>query len=137
MLKRLSEWYRRFMYGRYGIDTMFVGLVSIWFILGVINSFLHWFVITLLEAAVVVYALCRMLSKNIAKRRSEEEKFSRIWYKMQSKSKVWVRQIRDSKYFVYKKCPNCKAILRLKKIKGKHIAVCPKCGSDVNINVKF
>ena len=36
-------------------------------------------------------------------------------------------QFRDRKTHVYKKCPHCKATLRLPKKKGRHTVSCPKC----------
>ena len=37
-------------------------------------------------------------------------------------------KFRDRKTHVYRKCPHCKAQIRLPKVKGEHKCACPKCG---------
>ncbi|MBE6592034.1 MAG: hypothetical protein E7646_08345 [Ruminococcaceae bacterium] len=62
----------------------------------------------------------RAMSRNIAGRRRENEKFSGFFRLMKNKR-------RDRKTHVYRKCKQCHAVLRLPKAKGKHTVVCPKC----------
>lgn len=116
------------MYGRYGTDTLSKVLLGIYFafvlICTVISFFVHsiWFAIFyyVVASALVVWMFSRMFSRNIAARRRENEKFCGFF-------KLWKNKYRDRKTHVYRKCPACKAVLRLPKAKGKHFVVCPRC----------
>jgi uncharacterized C2H2 Zn-finger protein len=71
-------------------------------------------------SALVVWMFSRMFSRNIAARKRENDKFCGFF-------KLRRNKFRDRKTHVYRKCPSCKAVLRLPKAKGKHFVVCPRC----------
>lgn len=122
------------MYGRYGGDTLnkvylwiYVAVVVIYYIvslfipsdaitLGAMVTLGYWLISTFL----IVLIFFRIFSKNIAKRRRENEKFCGFF-------KLLGNRFRDRKTHVYRKCPKCKVVLRLPKAKGKHTVVCPRC----------
>ncbi|MBO5416264.1 MAG: hypothetical protein J6A83_06515 [Clostridia bacterium] len=118
----------RFMYGRYGYDTLskvllwvYAALLLIYMILSLfvdnpIFSVLYYIAIF----SIVCYTLYRVMSRNIAKRRAENERFCNFF-------KLRRNKFRDRKTHIYRKCPDCKAVLRLPKLKGKHSVVCPRC----------
>ena len=120
----------RFMYGRYGGgDTL--NRFLLWCYVGVVlaqmivfafvdNNAYFTMAFTVLSWALVGTIFFRILSKNIAKRRRENEKFTGFF-------KLWRNKIRDRKTHVYRRCPSCHVTLRLPKAKGKHTVVCPKC----------
>ena len=116
------------MYGRYGGDTLnkvLIWVYAIWIILfSVISIFidsiwlsLFYWVSTL---GLVIWIFFRMFSRNIPARRRENERFCGFF-------KLRRNKFRDRKTHVYRKCPACKAVLRLPKSKGKHFVVCPRC----------
>ena len=118
----------RFMYGRYGSDKLGTCLLVAYIAVIFIQTFLTAFIksalfdvimaiIALILAFTVLY---RMFSRNIAKRRRENEKFCNFFKLRKSKFK-------DRKTHVYRKCPKCHATLRLPKARGKHFVVCPRC----------
>ena len=127
----------RFMYGRYGGDTLnkvllgvYVAVVLLYSIISLIIEFfpnvpdtvdtvlmLAYLVLSALLIFVIFY---RIFSRNIQKRRQENEKFCGFF-------KLIRNRFRDRKTHVYRKCPKCKAVLRLPKAKGKHTVVCPRC----------
>lgn len=117
-----------FMYGRYGSDKlgncMMIAYVVLILFYTVMQFFVSsgWFdlLIWLLSIALFVIIIFRMLSRNIVKRRRENDKFCGFFKLRKSKFK-------DRKTHVYRKCPSCKAILRLPRAKGKHAVVCPRC----------
>ena len=126
---KIKNAFYRFMYGRYGNDKLnntllwcYAALVIVYMVVFLFVEenpyvyiaylFLSW---TLL--GVVVY---RSMSRNIQKRRSENERFVGFFKLMKNKH-------RDRKTHVYRKCPTCRAVLRLPKAKGKHSVVCPRC----------
>ncbi|MBR2346235.1 MAG: hypothetical protein IKA68_01375 [Clostridia bacterium] len=118
----------RFMYGRYGTDTLSTVLLYVYFafvlICTVVSIFVRslWFSIFyyVVATALVVWMLSRMFSRNIAARKRENDKFCGFF-------KLRKNKFRDRKTHVYRKCPSCKAVLRLPKAKGKHFVVCPRC----------
>ena len=119
----------RFMYGRYGTDTLnkallwcYVGLILVQMIVTVFveNVAYATFVFMILEWTLVFVIFFRMMSRNIAKRHRENERFTSYFKLVRNKH-------RDRKTHVYRKCPFCKVTLRLPKAKGKHTVVCPKC----------
>ncbi|MBR2849904.1 MAG: hypothetical protein IKB84_02570 [Clostridia bacterium] len=118
----------RFMYGRYGTDTLSTVLLYVYFafvlICTVVSIFVRsiWFSLFyyVVATALVVWMLSRMFSRNIAARKRENDKFCGFF-------KLRKNKFRDRKTHVYRKCPSCKAVLRLPKAKGKHFVVCPRC----------
>ena len=72
----------------------------------------------------------RMLSRNLPRRREENEKFIRARYRLSAALKVrrekWVQR-KDYKFFT---CPSCKTTLRVPRGHGKIKIVCRKCGNS-------
>ena len=122
------------MYGRYGTDTLNRVLLGIYLAVVLIYWIGSWFIPSnapllggvlriaylLLIWGLMVTIFARMFSKNVARRRRENEKFCGFF-------KLWKNRIRDRKTHVYRKCPKCGAVLRLPRAKGKHNVVCPRC----------
>ena len=65
----------RFMYGRNGSDDMCRGILILCAVLIVVNLFFRSFIISAIELALIAYATFRMLSKNVVKRRQENQKY--------------------------------------------------------------
>ena len=118
----------RFMYGRNGYDTISKTLLWIYFVIAVSYIVLSLFIVSalfyllyfLISTSLVIYILWRVMSRNVLKRRAENQKFCAFFKLKQNK---W----RDRKTHVYRKCPSCKAVLRLPKSRGKHTVLCPRC----------
>ena len=124
-----------FMAGRYGIDRLYYFLLAICFILIVINLFVNSFIISLIETALFIYALYRVMSRNIYKRQQENEKFIKFTDKPKKFINLQKCKQRDRKTHVYRKCPSCKNNLRLPKEKGKHTVVCPCCKNRFDVRI--
>ena len=118
----------KFMYGRYGADKLgnflmivYVALVLLHTVLSVfIDSILFYVVMSAAALALFIVIIFRMFSKNIAKRRAENQKFCNYF-------KLRKNKFRDRKTHVYRECPSCHATLRLPKARGMHTVVCPRC----------
>lgn len=118
----------RFMYGRNGTDTLgsvlawtYFALVLIYTVIGFFWSnaiFTVFYLIT--SMTLIFFVFFRMFSRNLVKRRRENEKFCNFF-------KLRKNKFRDRKTHVYRKCKKCGAVLRLPKAKGKHFVVCPRC----------
>ena len=72
----------------------------------------------------------RMFSRNVYRRRDENEKFLRLWWRCKSwlrlRKERWVQR-REYKFFT---CPSCRTVLRVPRGKGKIKLVCRKCGTS-------
>ncbi|MBQ8474987.1 MAG: hypothetical protein IJ499_04935 [Clostridia bacterium] len=132
----------RFMWGRYGIDGLYYGLFVTYLILWAVQYVFYsyrWLkgIASLLGLAVLVFMVFRVFSKNIPRRRKENEVFMRFWVKLKNFFVLQKNKIRDFKSFTYKKCPHCKAVLRLPRKKGTHSVVCPKCRERFSVKNLF
>ncbi len=124
----IRNWLRNFMIGRYGPDQLYIALFigAVLFGLLAVIPWLSFF--TIISYALLIYAIFRMLSRNIAKRRRENDIFLRYWWPLRYKIKARIERFKSRKTHKFFKCPGCKNILRVPKGKGKIQITCPKCG---------
>lgn len=145
---RFLEKIANFFRGRYGIDGFFYALGAgylLFYIAGRIVASLARSGIGTIAAAVlyllgygcIVFAFFRALSRNIVKRRVENEKWKSIWRPLSDWFRLQTNKWRDRKTHVYKKCPDpsCKAVIRLPKKAGRHSVRCPKCGKLFDVRI--
>ena len=137
-------WYKfkcavaRFMYGRNGMDQLNVALfriyIAVWLLGGIVSAVLKSDLVAALFNGItwvfVVLLFFRMFSKNLYKRRAENQKWLNWWWKVKNKSAgAKARHAdKDHKYFT---CKSCKTICRVPVGKGKIIITCPKCGAKI------
>ena len=136
--------FQQFMVGRYGPDQLYKGLLWIYLGTVLISTILGRFidrriyiVLSVLCFGIFVFATFRFFSKNIEKRRAENAK----WLVFENAVRKQFRLLGDRwkfrKTHIFKKCPKCKAVLRLKRQKGSHGVVCPHCKEKFKITVLF
>ena len=119
----------RFMYGRYGNDQLGWFLLALYFFLALLATITEIGLFALAGEACILVALFRMLSRNLAKRRTENQKFlTKInplirWFRLQST----IRKDKEHRYF---KCPSCGQQLRVPRGKGKITVTCRGCGAS-------
>lgn len=135
MFYRLRQFFYRFMSGRYGTDSFNNFLFYLYLIIAILNIFINSYILYLISTATVLFMFFRMLSRNTSARYRENQKFLTIKNKITGKSSLLKSRVRDRKVYVYKKCPFCKATLRLPRKKGKHTCKCPKCQESFNMRV--
>lgn len=121
------NWLQKIMYGRYGGDHLSIGLIALYLILYLLSALPHMWVLSWLAFLPGAFALFRMFSRNIPKRRAENAKFLQLvgpalsWWRMR-------RTRMKDKDHCYFKCPNCGQHLRVPKGKGKITVTCRNCG---------
>ncbi len=119
---------QRFMYGRYGSDQLGYFLLAVYLVFVLLAGLTDVALLNLVGEVAVVYALFRMLSRNVVRRREENAKFLRKadpaikWFRLQKT----MRKDKDHRYF---KCPSCAQYLRVPKGKGKITVTCRSCGA--------
>lgn len=117
---------QRFMYGRYGGDQFNIFLL----IAGVTVSLcgaVFFRPLYLLADAFYVYALFRMLSRNIPARQRECQGFLKLWGPVGSWFGFQRRRFQERKTYKYFRCPVCKQRLRAPRGRGKIEVTCQKC----------
>ena len=127
----------RFMAGRYGVDKLYYVLIVLYLILTFSSSIFHVPALFYVSFAVLGIAIFRFLSRNITRRRAENQMMLRGWRRFIGFFKLTANRFRDRKTKRYKKCPHCKSILRLPKKKGKHTVNCPRCKKDFTMRIRF
>lgn len=124
----------QFMRGRYGVDNLFYVLIATGVVLSVVNVVLRSLVLQLLIYAIIIYAFFRTVSRNIEARRRENQSFGKLQNSIIKKRDLH-RQRKADYTHIYKKCPHCRAVLRLPRRKGKHSTVCPRCNKEFKVRV--
>lgn len=133
--------FQHFMIGRYGMDALYKALFVFYLIsivLGaIINNFSKtgYYIISILSTLLIVFAFYRVFSKNIEMRRKENNDWLSFTLKFKKRFKLIKDKWTFRKTHVFKKCPSCKAVLRLKRKKGQHNVCCPQCKKDFTIRV--
>lgn len=125
----------RFMYGRYGLDKLNYALIGAYFVLIVANSFTRSTIIDILTWAILIWMIFRTYSRNIFKRRLENEKFLKIWNPVKAKGALTIRRIKEIKTHRFRKCPHCQKVLRLPRKTGKHTVKCPSCHKEFELRI--
>ncbi len=141
MQKFMSRLFR-FFQGRYGLDSFGKFLLLLYLALLIPLSIVGIFVkhpivelIRLILLLLPILFLFRFLSRNPVKRRIGNERYLKVKGATLAFFKLQHDKFRDRKTHIYRKCPYCRAVLRLKRIKGKHRAACPHCGKSFNVRV--
>ncbi|MDO5022658.1 MAG: hypothetical protein Q4E07_04900 [Eubacteriales bacterium] len=135
----MNDWKQKlmlFMQGRNGLDALGIFSTKVYIALVIINMLLRGRLSMLLTILLVV-TVYRLFSKNIAQRRIENEKFLAYQKKAQKQFLQIKNRIKERNTHRYRRCPNCKTMLRLKKQTGAVNVHCPVCKTDFTVNIKF
>ena len=123
----MRQFLHRFMIGRYGPDHLGIALIILAFTISILNAILLYTPLLYISYFVFGLTIFRMLSRNIPRRRAENDKFIRYWWPIKTKMKRLIQKIKDKRKYKYYKCPTCKSKLRVPKGKGKIRITCPRC----------
>jgi ABC-type transport system involved in cytochrome bd biosynthesis fused ATPase/permease subunit len=118
------------MYGRYGIDQFTQFLIWLAIILTLISTFTRWNALIYLSYLPLIYAVFRMLSKNINSRSRENYKYLGVVNAIKNFFRKNKLKISGTKTHRYYNCPSCKQTIRVPKGKGKICITCPKCKTE-------
>lgn len=117
----------RFMYGRYGTDSLNTFILSSALVLALLNMFFFDNGIVNVSVTIILFIyIFRSYSRNIYKRRSENDKFMQLIRPFRKRANLAKKQAKDKdhRYFV---CPGCKQNVRVPKGRGKIVITCPTC----------
>ena len=117
-MQRWKESFASLMYGRYGPDQLNNALLILGVALAVVGMLFSLPVLTVLSYLPLGYCLYRMFSRNVNRRRLENQKY------MQQLNRL---RDRNSRYY---SCPRCHQTVRVPRGRGKINIHCPKCGNQ-------
>lgn len=121
--------------GRNGLDALSITLLGLAAGILLVNLFLHTVVLVVIEYALLLWVIFRFFSRNLAARQAENRRFKGFFGAIGRFFKLQRNRFRDRKTHVYKKCPSCRTILRLPRVKGEHGVTCPKCRAHFDVKV--
>ena len=134
---KLSSAMARFMYGRNGTDQLNWAILVMYLVLWVIRILVSALDVTVAAMIIdvimfllAVVLLWRTFSRNLAKRRAENQRFINWWWPIKNRFAAAKARKADKahKYFT---CKNCKTLCRVPAGKGKIVITCPKCGHKI------
>ncbi len=131
-LARLS----RFFAGRYGADHLYYFLFAESLVCYILAAVFASFPLYGLSLALLLYALWRTLSRNLWKRRRENDRFLRFFRALRAPAVRFFARIRYRKTHVFRRCPYCRNYLRLPRQKGQHTVRCPRCNARFDVTIR-
>ena len=134
---KLSSAMARFMYGRNGTDQLNWAILVMYLVLWVIRILVSALdvtaaamIIDVIMFLLAVVLLWRTFSKNLAKRRAENQRFINWWWPIKNRFAA-AKARKAHKAHKYFTCKNCKTICRVPAGRGKIVITCPKCGHKI------
>ena len=121
------NFFRQFMYGRYGFDPLSGFWVMVSVLLSLLSRLLGLALLRWAGNLILLIPLYRMMSRDIAKRQAENIRFlelARPWAQWGRQKSLQLRD-REHKYFA---CPKCGQQLRVPRGKGTLSITCRSCG---------
>ena len=129
----MRERLARFMIGRNGNDQLNRFLLLADVVLLLLASLLGrtalGSLLYLLVLALLGLTYFRMLSRDVYKRRSENESYLRRKQQFLSRLRVFKERWKQRKDYKFFTCPSCKAVMRVPRGRGKIRIVWGKCGN--------
>ena len=124
---------KKFMFGRNGVDALFIFSFVLYLVLLGLNFIFVSPVIYYIELIILFYSIFRFLSRNLPKRQAENAKFLKIFKTIYPNADTYKDRLLDGSKYSFYECPKCGATLRFKKQKGKFSITCPKCNHTSTI----
>ena len=115
MFQKISASLQRFFYGRNGLDRLGAVSLALALVLLILGRYV-WQPLSFFSAALLLYAIFRCYSRDVAARRRENARFCHL-----------LDPLRDREH-CYFRCPKCSQRMRVPRGKGKIAVRCPSCG---------
>ena len=124
----MRNWLSNFMLGRNGADQLFLAQIIAAIVLKLLSNMTDMGILSLFSTALLVWALFRGLSRNVVKRRDENQRFLTAGERFRGDVRAWRERFRHRKEYKFFHCPGCSNWLRVPRGKGKIQITCPRCG---------
>ena len=127
MWQKFKDGVRNFMIGRNGADQLSMAMLIAGIVLSLLTSITKLAIFNLLGLVILVLTIFRMFSRNLEKRRAENQKFVNFRANFGTNAKQLMNRLKNMKKYKYFKCPQCGARLRLPRKVGEVTVTCGKC----------
>lgn len=140
-LRQMGYKMQQGMLGRYGIDALYKALLVLYLVLVVVGAAVAkvsrpvYIIVWLLSLGVLLFAVYRSFSRNIPARQKENARWLSMTAPLRREGRLLQDKWKFRKTHIFKKCPGCKAVLRLPRKKGKHTVNCPHCHKSFTVHV--
>ena len=125
---------------RYGTDELYRFLLWTCILLALLRLLfghgLVSYIILGLILLVLSFAVFRLCSHNHPARRQENRMFLLCVERIKKGAGLFWRRIQDRHTHAYRVCPECRAVLRLKRKRGEQELVCPRCKTRFTVYIK-
>lgn len=135
MVKKLLWKFAGFMYGRNGVDQLYLASGVLLFVLLVLQIFIENPILSFLSTVLVIWTFYRFFSRNIPARQAENRTFIKLFGRIKTKWKKFARRMKDISTHRYRTCDQCETTLRLPRKRGTHKARCPRCQHLVEVKI--
>lgn len=132
---KFTDKVQKFFYGRNGNDKLNNFIFFLYIVLLIVYLFVQHISLIIIATVLLFINIYRMLSKKLYVRQRENAIYIKITSSIKRPFLRFFHRIRDRKTHVYKRCPNCKRVLKLRKVKGTHTVKCPICANHFNIKI--
>ena len=128
----MRNFFARLLQGRYGADTLsrFITIAAL--IPAVAAIFFRGLVRNILWTAAIIllaFAYYRIFSRNFAARSRENQKYLSLKNRIAARIRLRKDMLRQRGTHRFFRCPECRAVMRVPKGKGKVQIRCSKCGN--------
>lgn len=127
MWQKIKNGFRSFMSGRYGTDQLGMTLLICGVVLSLISGIAGLKILYYLGLAMYIWELVRMFSRNVEKRRGENQKFMEFRRNFKTNVRQFFVRLKNSRQYKYFRCPQCRSRLRLPRKVGEVTVTCSKC----------
>ncbi|MBQ4369545.1 MAG: hypothetical protein II784_00945 [Oscillospiraceae bacterium] len=128
----MRNFFGRLMQGRYGTDGLSRFLSIAAFVLAIAAIFFRGLARNILWTAAIIliaFAYYRIFSRNFDARSRENQKYLRVKNRIAAGVRLRRDMLRQRKTHRFFRCPECRAMMRVPKGKGKVQIRCSKCGN--------
>lgn len=133
MLWRWRNTISRFMAGRNGGDELNRLLLVLYLVVWILTRFWRSGIASFILSGVLLLLfggiLFRTLSRDLPRRQAENARYLRLRWPVRCFLKRQWDRIRDIRRWRYRRCPACRAQLRLPIRRGKRTVTCSRCGN--------
>ena len=123
-----------FMRGRNGADELGIATLELAVILAIVNIFANNTVLYVLILLLIAYAVFRMVSTDVNRRRKESMAFA----SKLGPARPWITNpaaaLRNARTYKHATCPNCHQRVRVPRGKGHIRITCPRCKQKFDIH---
>lgn len=126
----MREKLQRFMMGRNGTDQFNRFLLGVTLAILIVSLFVRVNLLYFIGLALLIWTYFRMLSKNIAARSAENERYLKATAGISRFFRQKKSHFQQRKIYRFYKCPSCGQEVRVPKGKGHIRITCPKCRTE-------